>query len=113
MLRLRGGCSDPVLLGSAVAITGDAALISAPSDDIGTTPTLSQGSTHVFVRAGTSWTHQQMTVVDGAADDQFGSATAVFGDVIRGHGVRLSLPEAARMALPADVQIARKEGNHR
>jgi hypothetical protein len=61
--------------GSSVAISGDTAVVGAPSDDAG------QGSAYVFVRSGSTWTQQQqLTVIDGVALDFFGGSVAIEGD---------------------------------
>jgi len=70
--------------GSAVAISGDTAVIgSAFDDDQGG----NSGSAYVFRRSGTTWTAQQKLAAglpdgtpDGAADDLFGSTVAISGD---------------------------------
>lgn len=65
-------------LGSSVALTGNTALVGAPTDDIGTNT--DQGSVYVFVRSGTTWTQQtKLITLDGAKDDQFGTVS-VSGD---------------------------------
>ena len=47
--------------GFAVSIDGDTALIGSPIDDT------SKGSAYVFVRSGTTWTHQQkLTAIGGS-----------------------------------------------
>jgi len=66
--------------GYSVAISGDTIIVGAYNDDA---PLSNGGSAYVFVRNGTTWTFQQkLTAADGTADDQFGSAVAVFGDTI-------------------------------
>ena len=61
--------------GSAVALSGDTALVGSPSH------TSDQGAAYVFVRSGTTWSQQApLTATDGAADDNFGSAVALSGD---------------------------------
>lgn len=67
------------LFGSAVAIFGDTVLVGAPSaKDNGVTT----GAVHVFVRNGETWTHQKKLVpLAAAADDQFGYALGLDGDV--------------------------------
>jgi hypothetical protein len=59
--------------GIAVALSEDTAVIGA--DHHG-----GAGSAYVFLRNGTSWTQQaELVADDGALDDGFGSAVAVFG----------------------------------
>jgi hypothetical protein len=42
-----------------------------------------QGTGEVYVRSGTTWTHQAtLTASDGAASDQFGTSSAVDGDTV-------------------------------
>lgn len=65
--------------GSSVSVNGDTAIVGAPNDDIGAN--LDQGSAYVFVRSGTTWSQQQqLTASDGAAQDRFGVAVAIYGD---------------------------------
>ncbi|MFN8004776.1 MAG: putative Ig domain-containing protein, partial [Acidobacteriota bacterium] len=66
------------LLGHAVALDGDTALIGAPYDDV---MEQDQGSAYVFVRNGETWTQQARLVAnDGANLDLFGWAVALDGD---------------------------------
>lgn len=66
-------------LGNSVALSGDTALVGAPSDDIGAN--LGQGSAYVFSRSGVVWVEQAKLVAsDGAADDEFGRSGALSGD---------------------------------
>jgi hypothetical protein len=59
--------------GSAVAISGDTAVIGVPGAD----------TAYVFVRSGTQWTQQQALVpADGAVNSSFGQAVAISGDSI-------------------------------
>jgi len=59
-------------------LSGDTALLGAPSKVIGTA---SPGYAYVFVRSGTSWSQQaKLLASDGAADDQFGGSVAVSGN---------------------------------
>ncbi len=64
--------------GSAVALSGDTALVGAPSnDDAGD----ASGSAYVFTRSGTTWSEQQkLTASDIAAGDSFGLRVALSGD---------------------------------
>jgi hypothetical protein len=67
--------------GSSVALSGDTMVVGAPDDMIG--PNRGQGSAHVFVRSGPTWTQQQLlTVPDGVGGDIFGSSVAVSGDTV-------------------------------
>ena len=66
--------------GSAVAISGDTALIGAAFDD---DKGFNSGAAYVFVRDPTTstWTQQARLVAsDGAARDNFGTAVAISGD---------------------------------
>lgn len=64
--------------GSAVAIDGDTVLVGTDLADI--SPAV-PGRAHVFVRAGSSWSHQaELTAADGEPKDQFGSSVALSGD---------------------------------
>lgn len=72
-----GGARD--YFGSAVALSGDTALVGADGDDIGANA--NQGAAYVFVRSDGSWTQQtKLLAADGAADDGFGFAVALSGD---------------------------------
>ena len=65
--------------GSAVALSGNMAVIGASFDD--TTAGTDAGSACVFVRSGTSWSEQaKLTSDDGAASDHFGNSIAVSGE---------------------------------
>jgi hypothetical protein len=72
-----GAAAD--LLGTAVAVDGDVALIGARLDDDAGSGT---GSAYVFRYDGTGWTQQaKLTASDGAAEDLFGDAVSLYGDV--------------------------------
>ena len=65
-------------LGSAVAISGDYAIIGSPSDDDAGSKS---GSAYVFVRSGATWKEEaKLTANDAAEKDNFGSAVAISGD---------------------------------
>jgi len=64
--------------GSAVAISGDTAIVGAKDNDDGSS---NSGSVYLFVRSGSSWSQQaKLTANDAAEDDRFGSAVAISGD---------------------------------
>ena len=65
--------------GFAVALSGNTALVGAPSKTVNG---LSQaGAAYVFVRSGTTWTQQaELTASDAATSDQFGYSVALSGD---------------------------------
>ncbi len=68
-------------LGAAVAVSGDVIVAGSYRDDIGLNA--EQGSATVFRWNGTSWAQEQvLTSFQGAADDWFGAAVAIDGDVI-------------------------------
>jgi hypothetical protein len=68
-----GGPADR--FGSALAVSGDTAVIAADCDDSAT------GAAYVFTRTGGVWTQQRkLTANDGAAYNYFGSSVAVSGD---------------------------------
>ena len=63
--------------GSAVAISGDYAIVGSPSDDDAGSKS---GSAYVFVRSGTTWTEEaKLTAGDAAAGDKFGQPIAISG----------------------------------
>ncbi|MEO7730647.1 MAG: FG-GAP repeat protein, partial [Kofleriaceae bacterium] len=71
-----GGANDT--FGSAVALSGDTAVIGAKSDDDAASDA---GAAYVFVRTGTTWTQQaKLTAGDAASNDQLGMSVAVAGD---------------------------------
>lgn len=62
--------------GTAVALSGDTAVLGAPCDD----PALlgGAGSAYVFVREGSIWSQQaKLTAIDAAGSDEFGISVAV------------------------------------
>ncbi|MEY3230158.1 MAG: hypothetical protein RL689_245, partial [Planctomycetota bacterium] len=62
--------------GSAVAISGDTAVVGAYLDDAGAN--VNQGSAYAFTRTGSAWTQKARLVAsDGAAGDQFGYAVGL------------------------------------
>jgi uncharacterized protein (TIGR03437 family) len=65
--------------GSAVAVDGNTAVITAHSDDIGAAS--NQGSAYVFTRSGTVWSFQQKLAM-GAAGQGFGLGAALAGDTL-------------------------------
>ncbi len=65
--------------GFAVALSGDTALVGAPSDDVGLDT--NQGSAYVFTRSGMFWSQQQkLTDSNGGPSDQFGQSVALSGE---------------------------------
>ncbi|NOT58712.1 MAG: hypothetical protein HOP19_00640, partial [Acidobacteria bacterium] len=62
--------------GSAVAVDGNTAVITSPTDDIDAP--VNQGSAYVFTRQATSWTFRQKLTA-GKAGDHFGQAAALKG----------------------------------
>ena len=66
---------------SAVAIDGDTIVVGARAHD--TSAGRDAGAAYVFTRSGVTWTQQAMLVPDPlAANDRFGFAVAILGDVI-------------------------------
>ncbi|HEX7828292.1 MAG TPA: FG-GAP repeat protein, partial [Thermoanaerobaculia bacterium] len=71
--------TEQSMMGSAVAVDGDTAVVGAPGDSTAASNT---GSAHVFVRSGTTWAHQaELVAADASVNDQFGNAVALEGDV--------------------------------
>jgi hypothetical protein len=65
--------------GTAVAISGDTAIVGAPRNDIGANA--DQGAAYIFVKSGGVWTQQdKLTAATGAAGDFYGGAVAISGD---------------------------------
>lgn len=66
--------------GTAVAISGDTAVVGAPFDS---GVVNFSGSAFVFVRTGTTWTQQaKLTALDAVNGDQFGQSVSIDGDTI-------------------------------
>src|SRR5215475_10782706 len=67
------------LFGSAVAISGDTAIVGAPRNDINVDA--DQGAAYIFVRSGGNWTQEaRLKAPLGAVGDFFGRAVAISGD---------------------------------
>jgi len=65
--------------GSSVAIAGDTVMVGANQDNVGNNS--SQGTAHVFGRAGRTWSElATITATDGAQGEGFGSSVAISGD---------------------------------
>ena len=65
-------------IGSAVAISGDYAIVGSPADDDAGSKS---GSAYIFFRSGNTWKEQaKLTAGDAAEKDNFGSAVAISGD---------------------------------
>jgi cysteine-rich repeat protein len=74
------GASDEYF-GNAVSISGDTAVIGAPSYDDGLLT--NSGAAYVFVRSGSVWTEQQeLLASDATANDQFGIAVSISGNTV-------------------------------
>ena len=66
--------------GYSVAVSEDTIVIGSYNDD---TAFSNGGSAYVFVRSGTTWAFQQkLTPGDGTADDEFGNAVGITGELI-------------------------------
>jgi len=67
--------ADGDALGSAVALSGDTALVAAHGRST------FAGAAYVFTRSGTTWSQQaELTASDPAANDEFGCSVALSGD---------------------------------
>lgn len=75
--RLSGDGDQNDFFGTAVALSGDTALVGSPDDDTNGTDA---GAAYAFGGAGGSWTRQSK-VTAGDADDNFGESVAVDGDL--------------------------------
>lgn len=65
--------------GLSTAISGDSAMVGAPGADIN--GIINQGAAYVFIRNGTTWSHQQKLFhLFGAAGDSVGTGVAISGD---------------------------------
>jgi streptogramin lyase len=77
-LTASDGASQDVF-GYSVSVSGNTALIGAPSRTINSNA--DQGAAYVFVRGGGVWTEQmELTAKDGAANDSFGISVSVSGN---------------------------------
>lgn len=64
--------------GYSVAISGDYAIVGAPTDDVGANA--DQGSAYIFVRSGTNWTQQaNINGGSGLAGDRIGYSVSIDG----------------------------------
>lgn len=78
-LSIADGAADD-RYGLAVALSGDTAVIGAYKRANGNN--LNQGEAYVYARTGTTWSEQaRLRASDGAAQDRFGIAVAVGGDI--------------------------------
>ena len=67
------------LFGSKVSLSGDLAIVGAPSDVIGSNNR--QGSAYIFRRCDTTWTQQEkLLAADGSVNDSLGGAVGISGD---------------------------------
>jgi hypothetical protein len=71
--------SDGDYMGSAVAISGDFAIVGITGDDVGANT--SQGSACIYKFNGTTWVFtQKITDATGSANDYFGASVAINGN---------------------------------
>lgn len=65
--------------GSAIALSGNYAIVGAPFNDVGLNQW--QGSASILFNEGSGWkTQAYLNAPDGAAHDRFGSSVALYGD---------------------------------
>lgn len=77
ILASDGGASDE--FGTAVAISGDIALVGAPNDDENGS---NAGAAYIFRFNGTTWIQEaKLLASDGEASDEFGTSVALDGTV--------------------------------
>ncbi|MGI8788129.1 MAG: carboxypeptidase regulatory-like domain-containing protein [Pyrinomonadaceae bacterium] len=86
------------LFGWSVAVSGDTAIIGTRLGDVGSNT--NQGAAYVFFHSGANWTQQsQFIATNGAANDNYGTSVAVFGDTAivgaPGHTVVLNASQGA------------------
>jgi len=81
-LKEPGGATPGAGFGHAVAVSGDTAVVGAPASK--TPPSgVVGGVAHVYVRSGSTWTHQAvLTPPDPAENDLFGMAVGISGDTV-------------------------------
>lgn len=76
---LPGNCTVEDSFGSAVAISGDTAIIGATGDDVGANA--NQGAAYIFERSGSTWNLvRTVSASDGVPGDSFGTSVALSGD---------------------------------
>lgn len=72
--------------GSAVAISGDYAVVGSPNDDrfgIGHLTLTDAGAAYVYHRSGGAWTQQaKLVATDDASSDHFGASVAIYGTTV-------------------------------
>lgn len=72
-----------ILFGHSVSLAGNAALVGAPSHQVGANT--SQGAAYVFTGSGGTWSQQaDLTAADGAPRDQFGFSVSLSGNTAVG-----------------------------
>ena len=81
-LRLTPDLNGFDAFGSAVAVSGDVAVVGAPFDVLGSPFNVPPGSAYVFVRSGTTWSEQQKLTVADPNAYAFGRSVALDGDTI-------------------------------
>jgi hypothetical protein len=75
------GAANDRFAGSAVALTGDTAVIGSFAHDVG--PNANQGAVYLFVRQQGTWTHRaKLSAGDGSTFDNLGYSVAISGDTI-------------------------------
>lgn len=100
-----GAASD--LFGNAVAVSGDTVAVGVFLDDIDRRS--DQGSVHVFVRSGATWSWQaQLLMADGASHDQLGLGVAIDGDKLLA-GARL---DSVQTAYQGSVVVYSRTGSN-
>jgi hypothetical protein len=103
--------------GYSVAISGDYAIVGAPSEDenVSGGATLSDaGSAYFFVRSGNTWTQQQKIVAsDRAAGDYFGSSVGISGDyaIVGAYGEDEDAAGSATLSDAGSAYIFVRTGN--
>ena len=76
LLASDGASNDS--FGSAIALSGSTAIVSAPGDD---DKGIGSGSAYVFVQSGGVWTQEQKLVAsDGGPSNSFGAGVGISGD---------------------------------
>lgn len=76
---LPANCTVEEYFGSAVAISGDTAIVGSTGDDVGVNA--NQGAAYIFERSGSTWSLiRTIAAADGSANDFFGSKVAINGN---------------------------------
>ena len=105
-------------LGSSSSVSGNTLVLGALRDDTAGGP--DTGSAYVFARSGATWTEQpKLLAPDGLADDQFGHAVSISGNLVAAGAYADDLPDGVDAgsahvfrdsASTADLAVTKTDG---